>query len=90
MVFENIYVFFYALYQPIYHSLFMAISDEGRNFAINENKDRTWSNAKHSTVKISVDIARDKHENIRNYFTLVHHNTMDTFYFGHTVGYLNS
>ncbi len=83
--FKNIYVFSKSLYQPKYEFLAKVMPKEVGYFAFDENSKMIHpSEAKPHSVVIFDDIACEKHDNIRNYFTMGRHNNLDTFYLGQT------
>lgn len=83
--FENIYVFSKSLYQPKYTFLTRAMPKEVGYFAYDDNSNVIHpSSAKPNSIMIFDDIACEKHDNIRNYFTMGRHNDIDTFYLGQT------
>src|SRR5436190_1028743 len=83
--FENIYIFSKSLNQPKYQFLAKTIPKEVGYFAYDDNSQVINPNdAKSNSIMIFDDIAFEKHDNIRNYFTMGRHNDIDTFYLGQT------
>lgn len=83
--FENVYVFSKSLYQPKYKFLEKTIPEEVGFFTFDNNTQVLHpSETKPNSVMIFDDIACEKHNNIRNYFTMGRHNKIDTFYLGQT------
>lgn len=83
--FKNIYVFSKSLYQPKYEFLSKVMPREVGYFAFDDNSKMIHpSEAKPHSVVVFDDIACEKHDNIRNYFTMGRHNNIDTFYLGQT------
>lgn len=83
--FENIYVFSKSLYQPKYQFLKSVIPKEIGYFTFDDNSHVIHpSEAKPNSIMLFDDIACEKHNNIRNYFTMGRHNNIDTFYLGQT------
>lgn len=85
LVFENIYLFSKSLYQPKYKFLKKIVPKEVGYFTYDDNTSVIHpSEAKPHSIFIFDDIACEKHDNIRNYFTMGRHNNIDTFYLGQT------
>lgn len=85
LVFENIYIFSKSLYQPKYQFLKKVLPKEIGYFAYDDNSLVIHpSDAKPDSIVIFDDIACEKHNNIRNYFTMGRHKGVDTFYLGQT------
>jgi len=85
LVFENIYVFSKSLYQEKYKFLAKVLPKEIGYFPFDDNSVViSPSEAKPNSIMIFDDIACEKHDNIRNYFTMGRHNNIDTFYLGQT------
>lgn len=83
LVFENIYVFSKSLYQPKYQFLVKTLPKEIAYFAYDENEQiLNPSDAKPNSIIIFDDISCEKHNNIRNYFSMGRHKNIDTFYLG--------
>lgn len=83
--FKNIYIFSKSLYQPKYKFLAKVLPKEVGYFAFDDNSKVIHpGEAKPHSVIIFDDIACEKHDNIRNYFTMGRHNNIDTFYLGQT------
>lgn len=83
--FENIYVFSKSLFQPKYKFLQKSMPKEIGYFAYDDNNLVVHPNeAKPNSIMIFDDISCQKHNNIRNYFTMGRHNNIDTFYLGQT------
>ena len=83
--FENIYVFSKSLFQPKYMFLEKVMPKEIGYFAYDDNSLVVHpSEAKPNSIMIFDDISCEKHNNIRNYFTMGRHNNIDTFYLGQT------
>lgn len=83
--FENVYVFSKSLYQPKYKFLAKVLPREIGYFAFDDNSKVIHpSDARSNSVMIFDDIACEKHDNIRNYFTMGRHKNIDTFYLGQT------
>lgn len=87
--FENVYVFSKSLYQPKYKFLEKVMPKEVGYFAYDNNTQVLHpSEAKTNCVMIFDDIACEKHDNIRNYFTMGGHNKIDVFYLGQTYSHI--
>lgn len=85
LVFENIYVFSKSLYQAKYKFLAKVLPKEIGYFPYDDNALVINPNeAKPNSIMIFDDIACEKHDNIRNFFTMGRHNNIDTFYLGQT------
>lgn len=85
LVFENIYVFSKSLYQAKYEFLAKVLPKEIGYFPYDDNAlVISPADAKRNSIMIFDDIACEKHDNIRNYFTMGRHNNIDTFYLGQT------
>lgn len=83
LVFENIYVFSKSLYQPKYEFLSRTVPKEVGYFPFDENESiLNPVDAKKNSIMIFDDIACEKHDNIRNYFSMGRHRNIDTFYLG--------
>jgi hypothetical protein len=83
--FKNLYVFSKSLYQPKYKFLSKTMPKEVGYFAFDENTNvPPPSDAKPDSIMIFDDIACEKHDNIRSYFTMGRHKNIDTFYLGQT------
>lgn len=83
--FKNLYVFSKSLYQPKYKFLSKTMPKEVGYFAYDENtKVPPPSDAKPDSIMVFDDIACEKHDNIRSYFTMGRHKDIDTFYLGQT------
>ena len=83
--FRNLYVFSKSLYQPKYKFLAKTMPKEVGYFAFDENSQvPPPSDAKSNSIMIFDDIACEKHDNIRSYFTMGRHKDIDTFYLGQT------
>lgn len=87
--FENIYVFSKSLYQPKYKMLQKVLPKEIGYFPFDDNTSVIKpSEAKPNSVIIFDDIACEKHDNIRNFFTMGRHSNVDIFYLGQTYSYI--
>lgn len=87
--FENVYVFSKSLYQPKYKFLEKAIPKEVGFFTFDDNTQVLHPNeTKKNSVMIFDDIACEKHDNIRNFFTMGRHNNLDIFYLGQTYSHI--
>lgn len=83
--FENVYVFSKSLYQPKYKFLAKVLPKEVGYFAYDDNSKVIHPNeAKPNSIFIFDDIACEKHDHIRSYFTMGRHKKIDTFYLGQT------
>ncbi len=85
LVFENLYVFSKSLYQEKYKFLSLVMPKEVGYFTFDDNSTViTPGDAKPNSIMIFDDIACEKHDNIRAYFTMGRHNSVDVFYLGQT------
>lgn len=85
LVFENIYVFSKSLYQPKYQFLARVLPKEIGYFPYDDNTMViNPSEAKPNSIMVFDDISCEKHDCIRNYFTMGRHKNIDTFYLGQT------
>src|SRR5436190_1339729 len=85
LVFRNVYLFSKSLNQPKYRLLATAMPEEIGYYAYDDNSQVINPNyAKPHSIMIFDDIACEKHDHIRNYFTMGRHNHIDTFYIGQT------
>lgn len=85
LVFENIYIFSKSLNQPKYEFLSKVLPEEIGYFPSDDNsKVIEPSQAEPNSVMIFDDIACEKHDEIRSYFTMGRHNNIDVFYLGQT------
>lgn len=83
--FENVYIFSKSLHQPKYQFLKSVLPKEIGYFVFDENtKVLPPKEAKNNSIMIFDDIACEKHDNIRSYFTMGRHNNIDSFYIGQT------
>lgn len=83
--FKNLYVFSKSLYQPKYTFLAKTMPKEIGYFAYDESSNVIHpTDAETDSIMIFDDIACEKHDNIRNYFTMGRHKNIDTFYLGQT------
>lgn len=83
--FENVYVFSKSLIQPKYEFLQFVLPKEIGYFAFDDNADVIHPrSAKPNSIFIFDDISCEKHNNIRDYFSMGRHNHIDTFYLGQT------
>lgn len=83
--FENVYIFSKSLHQPKYQFLKSVLPKEIGYFVFDENiQVLSPKEAKKHSVMVFDDIACEKHNNIRNYFTMGRHNNIDSFYIGQT------
>lgn len=83
--FENVYVFSKSLYQAKYKFLKKVMPKEVGYYAYDDNKLVIHpSEAKPNSIMIFDDISCEKHDQIRNYFSMGRHNNIDTFYLGQT------
>lgn len=80
--FENVYVFLKSLYQSKYKFLehvLTSLPDIGY-YAFSENEQVPHPNdVKHNSVMIFDDVSCEKQGNVKNYFTMGRHNSIDTF-----------
>lgn len=85
LVFENLYIFSKSLYQEKYKFLSLAMPKEIGYFTYDDNSTViSPGEAKPNSIMIFDDIACEKHNNIRAYFTMGRHNNVDVFYLGQT------
>lgn len=83
--FENIYVFSKSLYQPKYQFLKNVIPREVGYYAYGDNELVLHPDkAKPNSIMIFDDISCEKHNQIRNYFSMGRHKNIDSFYLGQT------
>lgn len=81
--FENVYVFSKSLYQPKYKLMeeVLASTPEVGYFPFTDNDEVVHPNeVRSNSVMIFDDVACEKQDNIRNYFTMARHMGVDTFY----------
>lgn len=81
--FENVYVFSKSLYQPKYRLLESVLSSTPGigYFPFTDNDEVVHPNeVKENSVMVFDDVACEKQDNIRNYFTMGRHRNVDTFY----------
>lgn len=85
LVFENIYVFSKSLYQPKYQFLAKVLPKEIGYFPYDDNASVIDpAEAKSNSIMIFDDIACEKHDNIRSYYSMGRHKNIDVFYLGQT------
>lgn len=85
LMFENLYIFSKSLYQEKYKFLSLVIPKEVGYFTFDDNSNViSPKDAKPNSIMIFDDIACEKHNNIREYFTMGRHNKIDVFYLGQT------
>lgn len=83
LVFENLYVFSKSLYQEKYKFLSLVMPKEVGYFTFDDNSTViSPADAKPNSIMIFDDIACEKHNNIRAYFTMGRHSKVDVFYLG--------
>lgn len=84
--FANVYVFSKSLHQPKYKLLEKVLEESGIGyFSYTDNESVIDpSEAEPDSVMIFDDIACEKHDNIRKYFTMGRHRGVDSFYLGQT------
>lgn len=83
--FENIYIFSKSLYQDKYQILEKAVPKEVGYYKYDDNDlVPKPSDAKTNSVMVFDDVSCEKHNNIRDYFTMGRHKSIDTFYLGQT------
>lgn len=85
--FENVYVFSKSLHQPKYKFLEHILSsmDSIGYFPFNENDQVLHPNdVPLNSIMIFDDVASEKQDNVRSYFTMGRHNNIDTFYLSQT------
>ena len=83
MKFENVYIYSKSLYQPKYQFLKKVITSiKGMGFYTfsNNNDVIPPEKSKPNSVFIFDDVACDKQDNIRAYFSMGRHNKIDSFY----------
>lgn len=81
--FENLYVFSKSLNQKKYKFLANVLPDDIGYYAFDDNTIVPHpSEAKPNSIMVFDDISCEKHDNIRNYFTMGRHNNIDTIYLG--------
>lgn len=81
--FQNIYVFSKSLYQPKYKFLEKVLSslDDIGYYPFTENEQVPHPNdVERHSIMVFDDVACEKQDNIRNYFTMGRHNNVDAFY----------
>lgn len=87
LVFENIYLYSKSLFQPKYvflEKIITAIKGMGF-FTFSDNATVIKpEDAKPNSVFIFDDIACEKQDNVRNYFSMGRHNKIDSFYLNQT------
>lgn len=85
--FANVYVFSKSLQQPKYKFLENVLGNTKEigyyTFSDNDSVINP-SEAEPNSIMVFDDIACEKHDNIRNYFTMGRHNNIDSFYLGQT------
>ena len=85
LVFKNLYIFSKTLNQPKYRFLATVMPAEVGFFAYDDNSQVISPNdAEPHSIMIFDDIACEKHDNIRNFFTMGRHNDIEVFYLGQT------
>ncbi len=85
--FENVYVFSKSLHQPKYRFLeqIMSSMDNIGYFPYHENDQVLHPNeVPPNSIMIFDDVASEKQDNVRSYFTMGRHNDIDTFYLSQT------
>lgn len=84
--FANIYVFSKSLHQPKYKLLESVFENSGIGYFQFSDSDSviTPDEAESDSVMLFDDIACEKHDNIRSYFTMGRHKNIDSFYLGQT------
>lgn len=87
--FKNVYIFSKSLNQPKYSLLSQVLPKEVGYYAYDDNSSVIHPcEAKKYSIFIFDDIACEKHDNIRNYFTMGRHYNIDTFYLGQTYSHI--
>lgn len=85
--FQNVYVYSKSLYQPKYvmlEEMLKPIHGMGyHTFTSNDDVPQPHEIKKNS-IMIFDDVACEKHDNIRSYFAMGRHNSVDTFYLTQT------
>lgn len=83
--FENIYVFSKSLYQQKYEFLKKVLPEEVGYYPYDDSDNILHpSNAEPNSIMIFDDISCEKHDQIRNYFSMGRHRNIDMFYLGQT------
>lgn len=85
--FDNIYVFSKSIYQPKYKFLARVMKGvpEVGYFEFTDNDSLSHPNdIEPNSVMIFDDVACEKQDHIRNYFSMGRHNNIDTFYLAQT------
>lgn len=85
--FENVYIFSKSLYQPKYKFLESVLSEiKGMGFYTFSSNDDILppDQAKPNSVMIFDDVACEKQDNIRMYFSMGRHKNIDSFYLAQT------
>lgn len=83
--FENIYVYSKSLYQPKYKFLSKVLPEEIGYFPFGDATSViSPEEAKPNSLMIFDDIACEKHDHIRAYFTMGRHKQIDSIYLGQT------
>lgn len=81
--FENIYLYSKSLYQPKYEYLRQLITPiKGMGYFTFNNNEKVISSdmAKPNSIMIFDDVACEKQNNMRDYFTMGRHKNIDSFY----------
>lgn len=83
--FENVYIYSKSLHQPKYKFLSQVMPKEIGYFTFCENSTVIQpSEAKKNSVMIFDDISCEKHDAIRDFFSMGRHSSLDSFYLGQT------
>lgn len=91
LYFKNVYVFSKSLYQPKYKFLECVMKNikEIGFFMFSDNDEVLHPSEINSySVMIFDDVACEKQQNIKNYFSMGRHNNIDTFYICQTYSYI--
>jgi hypothetical protein len=89
--FENIYIYSKSIHQPKYKYLkkiATSVKGMGYNEFLNNSDIITPSEAKTNSIFIFDDVACDKQDNIRAYFSMGRHNSVDSFYLCQSYTYI--
>lgn len=89
--FKNLYVFSKSLYQPKYRFLQCIMKNiEEIGFYMFSDNDEVLhpSEISSNSIMIFDDVACEKQQNIKNYFSMGRHNNIDTFYICQTYSYI--
>jgi len=90
--FEDVYVYSKSLQQPKYQNLENLLSsiDEISYFTFSNNNDVVAASEAHpNSIFVFDDVACDKQDAVREYFSMGRHSHVDCFYLCHTREYLS-